>query len=485
MFEFDDSRCRAKVSVSAGCGSCNIRRSPVHNSQTFYLWGTLSGRRNLHEWGTAMAHRYRTGILAGFLMAAPGFAQALKPVDPISAAKAKQNVADQEFDSDVREQVENLTKLARTHHAKALADLKALDRKLALRNDINPKLRDTLSAYIDARIVAIDKGAATIATPPIITDPKLAERKEANRKAWDAAVTEAKEVQEAVSAIAKDYDAGRVKEAQQREAALALKYPNNPAVFSMSRQAGNRDAIADAKWIADLQGQRFRLALNEVQKSAIPIAGDIEFPKDWNERMARRRKMEPELLGPEEKAIIKSLDMKVEKSLKGIPFDEAIQSLSTLIDKNIYLDKQSIEDLGVDLRKPVDVPANVDARSVLRSMLQTQGLTFIVRDKIIQVMSVEKARQNMVTRSYEIRDIVQNSTTAFGAGSLNWGPYVDYQQTMQNAQLVIDAIVGGIDPRVWSKNGGPASITFHYPSMSIIVRAPAEVHSSLSSNLKR
>jgi hypothetical protein len=435
-----------------------------------------------------MAHRYRTGILAGFLLAAPGFAQPPRPqpLDPIGAAQAKQKVTDQQFESDVREQVELLTKLARTHHAKALADLKSLDRKLTLRNDISPKVRDAMSAYIDARIAAIDRGAATIvAPPPAISDPKLADRKEANKKAWDAAVAEAKEVQDGVSAIAKLYDAGQVKEAQRFEAILAAKYPNNPAVLSMNKQGGNRDAINDAKWIADEQGRRFVTVLNNVQRSAIPIAGDIEFPKDWKERMALRKKMEPELLGPEEKAIIKALDTKIERSLKGVPFDEAIQSLSTLIDKNIYLDKQSIEDLGVDMRKPVDVPANVDARNVLRAMLQTQGLTFIVRDKIIQVMSVEKARQNMVTLSYEIRDLVQNSGAVFGANSLNWGPYVDYQQTMQNAQLVIDAIVGGIDPRVWSKNGGPGSITFHYPSMSIIVRAPAEVHSSLSSNLKR
>ena len=76
----------------------------------------------------------------------------------------------------------------------------------------------------------------------------------------------------------------------------------------------------------------------------------------------------PELLGPEEKAVLRSLETKVEKSLKGIPFDEAIQALSTLINQNIYLDKQSLEDLGVDTRKPVEVPANIDARSVLRAV---------------------------------------------------------------------------------------------------------------------
>jgi hypothetical protein len=405
--------------------------------------------------------------------------------DPFAGAKAQQAVVDQQAESDVREQIELLTKLARTHHAKAVADLKALDRKLALRNDISPKVREALSAAVEARIVALDKGAATVAPPPAIRDPKLADKKESNRKAWDAAVAEAKDVQEQVGAIAKDYDAGRTREAQQKEAALAAKYPNNPAVLSLNKQGGNRDAINEAKWLSEEQGRRFVAVMNEVQRSALPPKGDIEFPKNWNERMALRKKLQPELLGPEEKAILRSLETKVEKSLKGVPFDEAIQAMSSLINQNIYLDKQSIEDLGVDLRKPVEVPANIDARSVLRAMLQTQGLTFIIRDKVIQVMSVEKARQNMVTRSYEIRDLVQNSGTVFGANSLNWGPYVDYEQTMLNAQLVIDAITGGIDPRVWSKSGGPGSILFHYPSMSIIVRAPAEVHSSLSAKLGR
>ncbi len=430
-----------------------------------------------------MARRYFAGMVAG-LMAGAGFAQIPKPQpDPFSAASAKQAIVDQQAESDVREQVELLTKLARTHHAKAVADLKALDRKLALRNDISPKVRVALSNSIESRIAAINKSAVTVVPPP--QNPIQVDRKEANRKAWDAAVAEAKDVQEAVGAIAKDYEAGRVREAQRREVDLAAKYPNNPAVFAMNNQGGNRGAIAEAKALSDEQAKRFVVVMNSVQRSAIPIAGDIEFPKDWNERMARRKKAEPELIGPEEKAILRSLETKVERSLKGVPFDEAIQGLSTLINQNIYLDKQSIEDLGVDLRRPVEVPANIDARSVLRAMLQTQGLTFIIRDKVIQVMSVEKARQNMVTRSYEIRDLVQNSGTAFGANSLNWGPYVDYQQTMQNAQLVIDAITNGIDARVWSKNGGPGSITFHYPSMSIIVRAPAEVHSGLSSKLGR
>ena len=206
-------------------------------------------------------------------------------------------------------------------------------------------------------------------------------------------------------------------------------------------------------------------------------------PAGWAEKMERRRKLELPMFGPEEKKILEALEKPVTGGTKSAPFEESIQSLSTLIDQNIYLDKKSMEDLGVDLRKPVDIPGNVSARTALRGMLQSQGLTFIIKDKILQVVSVEKARENMVTRSYEIRDLVQIGGPFNGA--VTWGPYVDFQQTQQNAQMLIDAINGSIDPLVWKNKSGPATITFHYPSMSIIVRAPSEVHSDIGKSLGR
>ena len=242
-------------------------------------------------------------------------------------------------------------------------------------------------------------------------------------------------------------------------------------------------ALDESRDISKEQGRRFLIAQNDIARSALPGIGDIEYPAGWAEKMERRRKLELPLFGPEEKKILEALEKPVTGGTKSAPFEESIQSLSTLIDQNIYLDKKSMEDLGVDLRKPVDIPGNVSARTALRGMLQAQGLTFIIKDKILQVVSVEKARENMVTRSYEIRDLVQTGGPFNGA--VTWGPYLDFQQTQQNAQMMIDAISGSIDPMVWKgKSGGPATITFHYPSMSIIVRAPSEVHSDLSKSLR-
>jgi hypothetical protein len=94
-------------------------------------------------------------------------------------------------------------------------------------------------------------------------------------------------------------------------------------------------------------------------------------------------------------------------------------------------------------------------------------------------VTVEKARDMLTTRVYYLGDVVQG-VGPFGGGAA-WGPFLDFQQTMANAQLIVDAIQDSVDPLSWKKRGGPATVTFHFPTMSLIVRASSEVHASLGS----
>ncbi len=414
---------------------------------------------------------------AALALAPTSNAQAPVPSDPIETAQSLRRFQEQKAESDVKAAIDAAAKLARRQPAKAIENLKSARLALDRRSDLSSPKRDELIGQLNAAIQGIDK--VPTAAP---LDPKIALKKEENKKAVELAAQEAKDVHDAVTLITKDYEEGRAKDAQRKIAEIAQKYPNNPSVFVLKAHGGTAAALAESKALATEQGNRFRIAQNNIAQSAMPAVNDIEFPRDYQERMARRRKLELPLFGPEEKKILESLEKPIGGGTKSAPFEEAVQSLSTLINQNIYLDKKSIDDVGVDLRKPVDLPGNVSARTALRAMLQSQGLTFIIKDKILQVVSVEKARQNMVTRSYEIRDLVQIGG-AFN-GAVTWGPYLDFQQTQQNAQMMIDAISGSIDPMVWNgKGGGTATITFHYPSMSIIVRAPSEVHSDLSKSL--
>jgi hypothetical protein len=222
--------------------------------------------------------------------------------------------------------------------------------------------------------------------------------------------------------------------------------------------------------------ERVLYAFNDLYRSSMPAKGDIEFPKDWRRRDSRLQKEE---LSPEMKSLLVALDKPVNVPVTGLQLGEAIQTLSNAIDKPIAIEEKSLDDLGIDLKKPVSFnPGSkpLTARTYLRGMLQSQSLTFVVKDNVIQVVTVEKARTMLVTKAYYLGDIIQG----LNGGALRWGPLLDFEQTKKNADFLIEAIKSQVDPYVWrGEGGGPASITFHFPSMSMIVRAPAEVQATL------
>jgi hypothetical protein len=416
--------------------------------------------------------------LAVGLVASAGVASAQplppKQLSPLERAEANRRVTEQVAIQQVREAIDQATKLARSHPEKASLDLKRLRFSLATRTDLGSAKQTELFGLLDTAI----RGVTTGGTKPVATlDPRLILRNEQNRKAFDEAQVETKEVREAVTAIARDEADGKLADARIRVANLKAKYPTNAAVIQLTELGLVRDNIAEAKSLTEEMNRRVVASLNGVERSALPAVRDMEFPPDWKEISERRRKLTQVQLGEEEEALLRALETQITVPMKGQPFEESIQTLSNAIGKNLYVDQKSFDSLGMDMRRLVDVPANVSARTALRAMLQSVGMTFIIRDKIIKVVSVEEARKNMMTRSYEIRDLIQ-SGGPFNGGA-TWGPYIDYLQTQKNAEMLVESIMMSVDPNAWSNRGGPSSILFHYPTMSIVVRAPSEVHYSL------
>ena len=395
---------------------------------------------------------------------------------PIDRAKALRQVADQKAEADFKGRLAEAEKLARVDPAKAARRVKEAIRGLDLSVEISSEKRVELVKLAETSLAVIEGKA--------LPDPAAKQKKDDLQKLEEAARLEVKEIREGVTAIERLHVLNRTPEANKKVAELAQKYPNNPSVLVLTGQMVTGEKIAMARELAREQAEGFVLALNSVQEAAIPPRGDIVFPKDWKEKTERRRKMFEVKLSPEEESILQALEKKVGQTLKDSPFEETVQQLSTLIDKPIYLDKKSLEEAGLDMRRPVTMPGGVTARTALRAILQSQGLTYIVKDKVIQVVTLERAKETLVTRAYYLGDVISLSGP-FG-GAVTWGPVIDFQSTMQNAKLIIDSITASIDPLIWSTptNRGPASVIFHAPSMSLIVRAPAEVHATLGSKLR-
>ncbi len=412
-----------------------------------------------------------TSLCATVVLAQPGAS------DPIDAARARQKLADQKAESQVLGTILEAERLAATNPARAAQLLRTAQTNLDLSAAISSGTRKSLTAQLQGKLKALGGNPLPGGAK---ADPDGATVKAQQKAAFDAYLTEIKEVREGVDAVAKFQTARRFAEADRTIAALTAKYPNNPAVLALAQKDNFGKAVAESQTFAKMQGERLLAAQNGLMRSSLPPKGDIEFPADWKDLTARRKKMEPQLTA-KEKSLIEALDKPVTLSFNGRPFEEALQDLSNQMNQSLFLDKKSIEDQGVELKKPVQLDAkNLSARTVLRQILGAQGLTFVVKDEAIQVVTVERARDMLVTRVYYLGDIIQG-VGPFG-GALTWGPLLDFQQTQANAKLIVDSITSSIDPLSWKPNG-PGTVTFHFPSMSLIVRASSEVHATLGSKL--
>ena len=392
--------------------------------------------------------------------------------DALARAKLLRQLAESKAEADAVNAIADADRIAKASVPTAVKNLQAAVFTLDKALDIGAEKRAALVKRLQDKMAVLEGRAAA----PVTAPAKILTREE-TRKLTEAAAAEAKDVKEGIAEIAKHYDANKFTEAQLRIGELTKKYPNNPAVIVLNGQGYVADRVADARELSRQQAERIVLALNDVDRSALPARGDIEFPKGWTEKMERRDKLNGIQLDPETEAILEALERQVKpgQGIKDGPFEEVIATLGGIINKNIFVNTEALREAGTDLKKPVTMPDGVSVRTALRAVLQANGLTFVIKDKAILVVRPEEARKMLVKRAYYMGDVLSSPL----GGGATFGPLVDFNIATQNAWLIIDSIKKSIDPLGWAGQGGDSTILFHAPSLSIIVSAPAEVHYNL------
>lgn len=420
--------------------------------------------------------RSRMAALAAlglFALATSAAAQPSKPNDPVDAARLRQKIADQKAEADVGETLAAADRLAKSNPARAAQLLKAAQTNVDLSAAISGPTRKALTTQLQAKLAAVE-GRPVPAAGGAPTDPKAADRKAKQAEAVERYLAELKDVREGVTAIEKASNAGNAAAASTEIARLQRLYPHNPAVIVLGQNDSLKARVADAAAFQRLQAERMFAVQKGINESSLPAIRDVEFPANWKELSARRLKT-VELTAREQK-ILEALDKPVSVNFAERPLEEALQDLSNMLDQPLLIDKKSLEDLQIDLKRGTSLNAKgLSGRTVLRSVLTTHGLTFVVRDETIQIVTIEKSRTLLTTKVYYLGDLIRG-TGPFG--DFRFGPVLNMEQTQANAAALAEAIKK-IDPLSWLGEGGAGTVTFHYPSLSLIVRNSAEVHHSL------
>lgn len=410
----------------------------------------------------------RTTLAAIILLGGVGPTSAQAP-GLIDHAKALRELADSKADADTKNALAEADKLAKASTPGAVRKLKLAILTLDKSVEITSVKRAALVKQLEDKVAVLEGRAP---------EPAKTDKPAAAKKIAEAVSPETKEIRDGLAAVEKLYDANKYADAQVKINELTRKHPNNPAVLALAGQGFVKDRVAEAKELSRQQAERVTLALNDVQRSALPARGDIEFPKGWKEKMEARDRLTYEQMDADSIAILEALEKPLKSGIKTGPFQEVIQSLSDLTQKNIFVNEDALREAGIDLKKPVTVPDGVTVRTALRAVLQANRLTFIIKDKSILVVTPDEASKMLVKRVYYMGDVLG---TPLGGGA-TLGPLLDFNLATQNATMIIDSIKKSIDPLSWANpggGGGNSSILFHAPSMSIIVSAPAEVHYTL------
>jgi type II secretory pathway component GspD/PulD (secretin) len=135
-----------------------------------------------------------------------------------------------------------------------------------------------------------------------------------------------------------------------------------------------------------------------------------------------------------------------------LPLQDAVQQLSQTHDIPMVVDKRALEEIGLTPDTPVSLSLrNVSLRSFLRLMLRQLDLTYMVKDEVMQITTVETAEQNLVVEMYKFSE-----------------------ELTEKGDKILKALTSSVVPAAWDVKGGPCSVTGI--DNVLIVSAPEEIH---------
>jgi hypothetical protein len=400
---------------------------------------------------------------------------AQNPNSSLDSARRTSAVAAQKLEADVNAALNDTRKVGPDGVATAVKQLSAVLANLTDDQTLTPTRRASLTRQVRNRLRDVEAVAAVPTVPTVIGAPT------ATKATTTRQTAEADDLRQRLDAIATAQNTGKQAEALKLANDLMDKYPDHPAVLALYRQASMSDRVTEAKKLLAEYEKRTLAAMRDVDRSAQPPLGDIEFPKDWKERTAKRDSLNQ--LSAKEKAVLKALDTPVPANFKEMPFRDVMDYLSNLTNQPIMLNKGDLAEAQLAADTPITLqPKGVTMRTVLRKVLGDFGLTYVVQEGTIQVVTQLKARETMITKIYPISDVV-GAIGPVGGGA-QFGPQLAAAQAEENARQIAEAIMASIDPSSWKTSGGQGAIRYHAPSMTLIIRQTAEVHALLKTGFR-
>jgi hypothetical protein len=370
-------------------------------------------------------------VLAALVTAASGISRA----DDLDRVRAQQEVEAQKVFEDVKDSLAQARKLERTQPAEAAR-----------------LLRKCLGSVENDTTLTEQQRTALVR-----------QLRNAVRDMGDAARTKA----------ARDTEGARFADQRPQRAPAPGAKPSDAAKTARDLYEASKGRQAENAKLKAAKDAGYAAAVRGTDEAAVPTDKALVFAPSYAYRAAQRGKQQ---LTDKEKALIKALSAIISVDYAKKTFREVIDDLADRSGQAIILDQDSLKEAMVEYDDPVTLKVRVTMRTALKKILADRGLTYVLKDGTIQVVTPQKARETLVARAYPVGDLASSLDMRFP-------PLLRRVQMLQNVAQIIDLIQNSIDPSSWQANGGPGTITFYEPTMSLVIRQTAEMHYQLGGYL--
>ena len=189
--------------------------------------------------------------------------------------------------------------------------------------------------------------------------------------------------------------------------------PDNLVVRQLLAQSRMIRRIDTQRTIDGSQQSGFLDVVEDVEKSASPFAGPIEFPatRDWKDLTKNRAQLQAEgrsQASPAELEIHRKLDMKVKPDYRDKPLSAVLDGLAKQAGVGIHLDMVGFEQEAVRSDTPVTLALDqpISLKSALKLLLEPLHLGYAVRDEVLKITSPRLVKGDVYAVTYPVADLV-------------------------------------------------------------------------------
>lgn len=414
-----------------------------------------------------MMSLFRVKISAIILMAfvSLNISFAMAEDDLLARARQLREIAIQKKENETKMALNEALRLSKISLTRAAEYLKPiLD---GIENDelIPAEKRDSLARVVRAQIKVYEKNVGVSSAKSIETAQSQAQINDRLAEI-DRSARENEKLSRNLDSIKNLRRDGFTAEANRNFEELARKYPNNPEIQAYGRMNKFQDNISAESKLRSTRSEMMLALQRDILKASIPVTGEMAFPDDWVEKSKRRTSGSK--LTEDDRKIMKTMSSPLTFSLKNEPFQSFLDIMEKQFGSPLVIDQQALQLLNITTETPITINARGwSTRTILRKVLSDLGLSYVIKDKSINITTPDRARETMTTRAYPIGDII---------GNMNMNLPNTYNQSafIQNVQNIINSIMA-LDPKSWQPEGA-GSIVFEPSTMSLIIRQTAEFH---------